>query len=816
MRSLTLAIAVSSAAVLSQSPRPLPSAQFEALGDTLHVPASSFSVRGTVMGDLDGRGANDLLRWGRAGIECCLGLGDGRFGDPIALSGLEANEVAIADVDGDGDQDVLFVTTGLMPTRLRLLRNQGAAVFAADLQAVARTSLRSSASLIVGDVDGDGADDIATVDADRPAILRMDPTGVFRVSALPLANVWAPRLLVDVDRDGDLDWIHLDAQSQRIAVLLNGGAGTFARGSTVDLGPVGVVGGVFLAGPGSSSAGLVVSTQTQTGLGFRNSLTLLTGDGNGGFAIAGSLGDLPAAARSVRVSDLDRDGRQEFVVNMHGAQSRIYEPFLTSLLDVTASHIAPERALFAVELPDLDGDGDPDLVGVRADESVDAYLNDGAGRMQPLRRPQVASVPLVRHTARFDVDRDGSMDVVFANGDVVRTGRPEGVQVELARFAGVDGRHIVPLIGDLNADGASDLLFLGDDPLAFDGVTQLPIAGIPQPDNPVVAGVIADFAGDAQPDVLVFLQSGLDLWLGGAGRPYAAQPAGGPVATTVRRALTQDLDLDGDMDVICGGSAGVIALANDGRGSFSDASATVFAGSPGALVHAMTKADLDGNGLDEILVAAGSDLEIWSYGVGSYQLTVVPVATAASWDLAASDIDLDGDVDVVLLTVDGLRLLINDGAGVLTPAGSRRTGSLRELGLAMVDVDGDGDEDVFAGTVYHNTHRHLRVPFRPTLGGALDVDLWAAPTYGATTFVGTLVATEVLTIPGLTLGGVPLWVNPNSAVILPLAAVNGTLVQQLAVPNSAALAGQPFAAQAVFFGARDLRLSNLATGFVLR
>jgi hypothetical protein len=84
-----------------------------------------------------------------------------------------------------------------------------------------------------------------------------------------------------------------------------------------------------------------------------------------------------------------------------------------------------------------------------------------------------------------------------------------------------------------------------------------------------------------------------------------------------------------------------------------------------------------------------------------------PVGTAEVRAAAPLDTDLDGDLDLVVATEDGLRILANDGQGHFAPlvittdtgtAPVRPGGAGDVRGLATGDFDGDGDGEVIACT----------------------------------------------------------------------------------------------------------------------
>lgn len=140
------------------------------------------------------------------------------------------SDLQLADVDGDGDLDLLLSAgkAGLGTfSDLQLFLNTGGQF--ADMTA-ARLPLRSEGlnTFAVGDVDGDADLDVVSTSAlVAPRLYRNDGTGTFSlVDASALAAVQAASVsLADFDGDGDLDLVF--SLPPRDQVYLNDGTGTF-------------------------------------------------------------------------------------------------------------------------------------------------------------------------------------------------------------------------------------------------------------------------------------------------------------------------------------------------------------------------------------------------------------------------------------------------------------------------------------------------------------------------------------------------------------------------------------------------------------
>jgi hypothetical protein len=142
----------------------------------------------------------------------------------------DARGVIAADIDGDGDRDLLVLPpVGLLeaPAPGLLLINDGAGFFVDETARRLGSSDISSAEFV--DIDRDGDADLVTAGPPM-AVWRNDGAGRFTVvpGAIVLpADGYTGLLPVDVDGDLDFDLITFGG-SAGVAVLTNDGAGRFA------------------------------------------------------------------------------------------------------------------------------------------------------------------------------------------------------------------------------------------------------------------------------------------------------------------------------------------------------------------------------------------------------------------------------------------------------------------------------------------------------------------------------------------------------------------------------------------------------------
>jgi hypothetical protein len=167
-----------------------------------------------------------------------------------------------------------------------------------------------------------------------------------------------------------------------------------------------------------------------------------------------------------------------------------------------------------------------------------------------------------------------------------------------------------------------------------------------------------------------------------------------------------DIDNDGDEDVLITGSEDISSIAelyvNDGLGNFSLVTGTPF---PGLDDASFEFSDIDNDGDMDLLMVGSSDngpiAELYKNdGLGNFSIvTGTPFSAADNGSIAFSDVDNDGDEDV-LITGDNWNtdvlseLYINDGLGNFSLVTNTVFTHINRSSISFSDIDNDGDEDV--------------------------------------------------------------------------------------------------------------------------
>ena len=281
--------------------------------------------------------------------------------------------VVFADVDGDGDLDILYANGRHWAQINEVYLNNGVGQFTVGYPLGPEKA--TSYAVPAGDLDGDGDVDVV-VGNDRAEnwVYLNDGVGHFTLawSVGPEVEPTRSVQLHDLDGDGDLDVLVTNRGTVN-GFYLNDGRGRFGPkrpfgdpdGSTIAV----AVGDVDADG----DVDLVLANRD----GQANQILL--NDGALGFRESGTFGTGHDETRAVALADLNGDGFLDIVAVNIGEPNAVY----LGAGDGTFAEGAPFGAAeesYAVATSDVDLDGDLDVVVANVGERSALYLNDGTGK----------------------------------------------------------------------------------------------------------------------------------------------------------------------------------------------------------------------------------------------------------------------------------------------------------------------------------------------------------------------------------------------------------------------------------------------------
>ncbi|MFL5616715.1 MAG: FG-GAP-like repeat-containing protein [Gemmatimonadaceae bacterium] len=344
-------------------------------------------------------------------------------------------------------------------------------------QAAGAAGTPGHVALAIGDVDGDGVDDlllsVPSADGQHGEVHLMSVRGGFvrdiaTPSGIALPNGAIDVTFADYDNDGWLDLFAIDPHGAG-HLFRNRGNGTF-EDVTKKAGVSDVRGArkaVFVDVDHDGDLDLVLVGNGQRTV-YRNNLDGTFTDATAAFGLVGT-GD----ARDVLFADFDGDGRIDLFIAAASGNTLLHNGGAQRFSDVTgASGLAAAGGAVAAAVGDYNNDGFPDLflAGSNGGQSS-LWLNNGDGtfRRDTRSAPVLAALGKTSPaTARFvDYDNDGWLDLLFvgmpgAKGNGAFLLRNDGT----GRF--VDRSSLLPApvraiggsalaVADVDDDGDEDL-----------------------------------------------------------------------------------------------------------------------------------------------------------------------------------------------------------------------------------------------------------------------------------------------------------------------------------------------------------------------
>jgi hypothetical protein len=463
-----------------------------------HFPAGP-NPGSVVVADLNGDGKPDLIVVNRAtgnsedngSIRVLLGNGDGTFGPPQTVDeNTDPVSVAVADVDGDGNPDLVVANLGTYNKTNHRFEYPGIQVFMGNRYGTFGSSQTfyagpNPSSVAVADVNGDGKPDLVVANS----VWKVPSTGKYEGNG-------------------------------SISVLIGKGHGSFGPLQPFDKNtdPVSVA---VADVNGDGKPDLVVAnlgTYNKTNHRFEYpGIQVFLGKGDGTFYQPQKTLDPGFHPYSVGVADVNGDGKPDILT--YGYNSHFIGTLISVVLGKGNGTFQAQRVsqAFAVRfkgaspgvesvaIADINGDGKPDIVDIgESSGEVGLQIGNGDGTFQPLQLSQSFSTATqFSGVVVADLNGDRKPDIITivggsrfnisslqGNGD----GTFQSPQITSPKKAPPDSNSIA--VVDINGDGKPDLIygktvFLGNG----DGTFNPNFKYLP------AFGYLADVNGDGLPDI---------------------------------------------------------------------------------------------------------------------------------------------------------------------------------------------------------------------------------------------------------------------------------------------------------------------------
>jgi len=633
--------------------------------------------------DLDGDGDLDVI----AALEnddalvWYANLGDGSFG-PRRTVNHAANGASAGlalDLDGDGDLDLIGLAKYYPNFGMWYENVNGHGNFSPPHPLDLSATMFNARAVAAGDFDGDGDADPVTAAFAFNTVAWYENAGgpVMFLSKSTVATVGDPNTVWagDLDGDGDADIVTASQSTGSVAWHRNSdGQGSFVPGQTIELAAHAArsVRGTDLDGDGDPDV-LVASWRDSTVAWYENL------DGLGNFGPARVVSDATAAHAAIGV-DLDRDGDRDVVVaEATGTKGA------GSVGDCCAAKAGPwcSDQECAQDVCDFDGF----CCNVQWD-----YICAGEAKMSP-----DCSVACGGGTGRL---------VWFENADGHGT---FSAGQQIARIKGALDVFAADLDGDADEDLISADYVEGRVTWHVNQLQDCNGNEVPD-DCDIASGVEADADCDRIPD-----SCDLD---GGAGKDCNAN--GVADACDVADAASADCSRNGvpdECEADCNGDgyadschppSGIVDVDGDGVPDVCEADCNgngvpddwdiafgVEADCDANGVADGCQADCDGNG-----VADACDTDV---AFAKHTVAVGDLNTESEVDLFLTDIDGDADLDILIASFSYRQGQVGwyenlDGRGAFGPFLPITTTEPKPAVVVGADVDGDGDVDVVLST----------------------------------------------------------------------------------------------------------------------
>lgn len=362
------------------------------------------------------------------------------------------------------------------------------------------------------------------------------------------------------------------------------------------------------------------------------------------------------------------------------------------------------------------------------------------------RFPQPDPLEWTNQVSLADINGDGAIDVIFANGgNFSSPGTPQKVRILIndgsgfftdetdARTGGLAGRFRGVEFGDMDNDGDLDMILAADFNARPKLLTNDGNGFFTDESNDRIPGIPLSssraqfFDIDNDGDLDIYFVSGGSVSRFGCGLSRVYINDGNGFFTDATASLHPGSTVCGPMDATVGDYTGdfwldvrVAALGsnnsrmfyNDGAGALFNASSNL----PGdSTCYSYDAGDINGNGMLDLLGAnagpGSTSLLLENNGDGTFSNVsgqISPNPSVDDNDSKFLDFDNDGDMDLVIGRLGGTseRVYENDGNGNFTQVPIITSISDSTLDIVVGDLTGNGKLDIVTGQGESGNYRN--------------------------------------------------------------------------------------------------------------
>ena len=557
-----------------------------------------------------------------------------------------AKSVHLADMEGDGDLDVLYASEGGNEIGWYVSNGARPPQFA---QVALFQDANHAKYVTTADMDRDGALDVLWAASGDPGNGSQARVGWLRSNAAA-APQFTPLIIqpdapgaryvfpADLDGDGDQDVLTAARESGQIVWFQNR---TIHRTALYPPSSVRTI-GIFKSSRHAVAGDLDGDGDPDVVSVAQDHLTWFENKGNYPLEFAPNL--IPSQqyqGRWVEIADMDSDGDNDVIVASN-ENKRIFwyesngarPPAFTER--VMSELTQGPRAVLAA---DLDGDGDMDAYAASDEDNRVAWMENNGARPPVFTTRNIDTGSNTDEVLRYprsvfaaDMDADGDLDIVAAaqgKDNVLLYENRGGAPLQWARRIIGRGKGVQHVhVADMDGDGDPDVA------LAAEGTPT-------EPQNLVKVLINNDGRSQSFSEIIV-----------------------DPSASSPHAVVTGDADGDGDMDIFGAieGDNQIVWYENNGRNPPAFAKHIIY--DKAFVAHGVNVADMDGDGdLDVLAAARDSGAVLWAENLGGqYRFSEGPFTQSARAVLTVNAVHMGRAADPAL-QMAVLDVRFEDGAG---------------------------------------------------------------------------------------------------------------------------------------------------------